>query len=360
MDNVGSLNNISKQIKNMQHVGGQVKSMKTKDLKPNPESGVKDNVSLSEQARKSQHVGETTGMAGRTGAKENKLRTEDEVLDRRHQLGEDKVELGKDEKDTSFVMGKDLKQAGDFMGEALSELSPEKRQMVANLNDQVNAFAAQEEERTGQPINKAALLAREILTNENLQEEGKLQNAAGNFLQADLANDQDNLKRLMTANPGTTVNPGVFDSPGPIPQLNPAGGGVNPAMVDPRMMADPRLMAAGGGLPPGQIPPGGMLPGQVPPMPPGMVPGQQVPGSTTPYTDAATKQQTSQTDLQTARTIYAEMAAERKKWLARMWQIQQDCNTKIYEIIQQVLVNKATTIHNMAMKWDAYIRDAAQ
>ncbi|MCL5036184.1 MAG: hypothetical protein M1269_03600 [Chloroflexi bacterium] len=55
-------------------------------------------------------------------------------------------------------------------------------------------------------------------------------------------------------------------------------------------------------------------------------------------------------------TIYTQTLAETQKQQMQRWQILQDTQTKIFEIQQDVTVNKAKTQDKMFQKWDEYIR----
>ncbi len=61
-------------------------------------------------------------------------------------------------------------------------------------------------------------------------------------------------------------------------------------------------------------------------------------------------------DRQQAQTIATQMMADNQKQQMRRWQIMQDTQTKIFEIQQDVTVNKAKTQDRMFNKWDQYIR----
>jgi hypothetical protein len=61
-------------------------------------------------------------------------------------------------------------------------------------------------------------------------------------------------------------------------------------------------------------------------------------------------------DQQNAMTIYTQTMAETQKSQMRRWQILEDTQTKIFEIQQDVTVNKAKTQDKMFGKWDEYIR----
>jgi hypothetical protein len=72
--------------------------------------------------------------------------------------------------------------------------------------------------------------------------------------------------------------------------------------------------------------------------------------------NAASITQMVQSDYQQAQTVQTEMMADNQKQQMRRWQIQQDTQTKIFEIQQDVTVNKAKTQDKMFQKWDEYVR----
>ena len=61
-------------------------------------------------------------------------------------------------------------------------------------------------------------------------------------------------------------------------------------------------------------------------------------------------------DFQNALTISTQMQADNQKQQMQRWKILQDTQTKIFEIQQDVTVNKARTQDKMFNKWDEYIR----
>ena len=67
--------------------------------------------------------------------------------------------------------------------------------------------------------------------------------------------------------------------------------------------------------------------------------------------------QMQQTDYQNAMTIAIQMQADAQKQQMERWKILQDTQTKIFEIQQDVTVNKAKTQDKLFNKWDEYIRD---
>ncbi len=72
--------------------------------------------------------------------------------------------------------------------------------------------------------------------------------------------------------------------------------------------------------------------------------------------NAASMTQMIQSDYQQAQTIGTQMQADAQKNQMRRWQIMQDTQTKIFEIQQDVTVNKAKTQDKMFNKWDEYIK----
>ncbi len=61
-------------------------------------------------------------------------------------------------------------------------------------------------------------------------------------------------------------------------------------------------------------------------------------------------------DFQQAQTIQTQIGADAQKQQMSRWKILQDTQTKIFEIQQDVTVNKAKTQDKMFNKWDEYIR----
>lgn len=61
-------------------------------------------------------------------------------------------------------------------------------------------------------------------------------------------------------------------------------------------------------------------------------------------------------DFQQSQTIQTQIAADAQKQQMERWKILQDTQTKIFEIQQDVTVNKAKTQDKMFNKWDEYIR----
>ncbi len=303
----------------------------TKGIKGEETDSTSDLISLSDQAKMGHKVGETTGMAGRKGSKTTSGKTdEDEKIrsDREEQLdlfthSEETEEKPHVQEKTPQQLEQELKSASEKMGNAINSLPPEKQQVIADLNQKVYQKATEEEQRTGVPQNRGAMLAKEVIGNEQLQDQQGLQQAAGNFLNKDLAYNQGLLQQAAVGNPQAVAGD---------PQ------GFNRAMQNPGL--DP-LTAMGGGIPPG----GGVPPGATP---------TPAPGSS--HTDTAINQQRIQSDMQEARTIYTQMAAERQKWMMRMWQIMMDTQTKINEIIQSVALNRAKKSDEIAQKWIAVIQ----
>ncbi len=73
-------------------------------------------------------------------------------------------------------------------------------------------------------------------------------------------------------------------------------------------------------------------------------------------TIAASIAQMQANDLQNAQSIYVSMQADAQKSQMNRWKILQDTQTKIFEIQQDVTVNRARTQDKMFGKWDEYIR----
>lgn len=61
-------------------------------------------------------------------------------------------------------------------------------------------------------------------------------------------------------------------------------------------------------------------------------------------------------DFQNAQTIQTQMQSDNQKQQMDRWKIVQDTQTKIFEIQQDVTVNKAKTQDKMYNKWDEYVR----
>ncbi|MBI3927715.1 MAG: hypothetical protein HY319_19400 [Armatimonadetes bacterium] len=62
------------------------------------------------------------------------------------------------------------------------------------------------------------------------------------------------------------------------------------------------------------------------------------------------------TDMQQAQTIYSQVAADAQKQRTERWKIMSDTQTKIFEITQDVTVNKAKTADKAFNAMDQYIR----
>ncbi len=72
--------------------------------------------------------------------------------------------------------------------------------------------------------------------------------------------------------------------------------------------------------------------------------------------EKAAAEQSKQTDIQQAQTIYAQIAADAQKQRMERWKLEQDVQTKIFEIIQDVAVNKCKTADKCCNAFDGYIR----
>jgi hypothetical protein len=62
-----------------------------------------------------------------------------------------------------------------------------------------------------------------------------------------------------------------------------------------------------------------------------------------------------QDDAQQANMFFQQMAADRQKWMMELWKIWQDTQTKIFEIMQSVVLNRAQVQDKMAEKWAAVL-----
>jgi hypothetical protein len=92
-------------------------------------------------------------------------------------------------------------------------------------------------------------------------------------------------------------------------------------------------------------------PGSPPPGSPHLPSPNEQPSAS--FADTAAKTKESQEDMQKAQTIYAEMAASRQKWLMQMWQIVQDTQTAIMQMLQESALRKAKMMDTCAAKWAA-------
>jgi hypothetical protein len=72
--------------------------------------------------------------------------------------------------------------------------------------------------------------------------------------------------------------------------------------------------------------------------------------------NSAAQMQMFLSDFQQAQTIQTQIMADAQKQQMERWKILQDTQTKIFEIQQDVTVNKAKTQDKMFDKWDDYIR----
>ena len=77
---------------------------------------------------------------------------------------------------------------------------------------------------------------------------------------------------------------------------------------------------------------------------------------TTGLANASAMAQMINSDYQQAMTIASQMMADNQKQQMERWKIMMDTQTKIFEIQQDVTVNKAKTQDKMFGKWDEYIR----
>ena len=70
----------------------------------------------------------------------------------------------------------------------------------------------------------------------------------------------------------------------------------------------------------------------------------------------AAKYQMQATDMQQAQTVMTQIAADAQKQQMERWKIMQDVQTKMFEISQDVTVNKAKTADKAFGAFDGYIR----
>ncbi|MGE0492536.1 MAG: hypothetical protein AB7S38_25195 [Vulcanimicrobiota bacterium] len=73
-------------------------------------------------------------------------------------------------------------------------------------------------------------------------------------------------------------------------------------------------------------------------------------------TQMASQQQMQQQAMQQVMTIQTQIQADAQKQQMQRWKIMQDTQTKIFEITQDVTINKAKTADKMFNQVDAYIR----
>ena len=78
--------------------------------------------------------------------------------------------------------------------------------------------------------------------------------------------------------------------------------------------------------------------------------------SATNFANQAAQMQMLMTDKQQEQTIYTQIAADAQKQRMERWKIMQDLQTKIFEITQDVTVNKAKTADKAFQAMDGYIR----
>lgn len=69
----------------------------------------------------------------------------------------------------------------------------------------------------------------------------------------------------------------------------------------------------------------------------------------------ATKAKAAQDDAQNANMIMQQMAADRQKWLMQLWKIWQDTQTAIFQMMQEVMLNRQKVQDALNDKWDAVL-----
>ena len=62
------------------------------------------------------------------------------------------------------------------------------------------------------------------------------------------------------------------------------------------------------------------------------------------------------TDYQNAQTISTQIASSAQKSEMERWKILQDTQTKVFEMQQEVTVNRAKSQDKLFNKWDEYIK----
>jgi hypothetical protein len=63
-------------------------------------------------------------------------------------------------------------------------------------------------------------------------------------------------------------------------------------------------------------------------------------------------------DKQTAAAIYQQIQADAQKRQMQRWQILQNTESKIFEIMQHITANKVKTQNEAFKKWDEYVQQA--
>jgi hypothetical protein len=91
-----------------------------------------------------------------------------------------------------------------------------------------------------------------------------------------------------------------------------------------------------------------------PPAPPAPAPFVPGPGG---FNTIIPFSQMQQSDALQQQTIQKQMEDDNSKQQMDRWKILQDTQTKIFEIQQDVTINKAKTQDKMYNKWDEYIRN---
>jgi len=84
-------------------------------------------------------------------------------------------------------------------------------------------------------------------------------------------------------------------------------------------------------------------------------PGPKAPPQSLPST-LAQMQQMQAIDQQQAQTIMTQIQADAQKQQLERWKIMQDTQMKIFDILQDVTINKSKTTNPLYKLWDDYIR----
>ncbi len=76
-----------------------------------------------------------------------------------------------------------------------------------------------------------------------------------------------------------------------------------------------------------------------------------------PLTMAATQLQMQQNDQLQSGTIQTEMEAAAQRYQVQNWQIQQETQTKTYQMLQETTAQRVKTQEKVYEKWISVIRD---
>ncbi|MEW6279418.1 MAG: hypothetical protein AB1758_12385 [Candidatus Eremiobacterota bacterium] len=62
------------------------------------------------------------------------------------------------------------------------------------------------------------------------------------------------------------------------------------------------------------------------------------------------------TDRQQAMTIYTQTMADAQKQMAERWKIMRETQTKVFELLQEAVVNQSKVQSKICSKWSEYFR----